>query len=276
MPWSIIALAVGFVAFGTMARLWPCNPGQGRFLVREMADDALYWAFSVLVYGAAADLLLKLAAAGDPVTLKTLTAGHGWAAAMPLWAQILVILTITDLAQYWLHRLLHGRTLWPFHAVHHSAREVTWTTTYRMHPVNWLIYIGSVATLTRVLGFSPAAFAAMAPLNLVIGGLVHANVNWTFGPFKYVVASPVFHRWHHSLDEAVRDKNFAPTFPVLDLVFGTFHMPPGRLPEYFGVDEADFPEDCWGQFIRPFWRKARRPAGPSPVGAGVEDRRAAA
>src|SRR5436305_10424168 len=127
MPWSIVVFAASLLAFGVLARLMPCNPGQGRFFVREMVDDALYWAFGILVYGEAANVLLQLATGGNPVTLAAAINGRGWAKAVPLWAQVLAILLITDIAQYWIHRLLHGRALWPFHAIHHSARQVTWT-----------------------------------------------------------------------------------------------------------------------------------------------------
>jgi hypothetical protein len=48
------------------------------------------------------------------------------------------------------------------------------------------------------------------------------------------------------------------------------------LPEHFGVDEANFPEDFWGQFLRPFRWNGRRPAAPSREVAGAEERRAAA
>ena len=57
------------------------------------------------------------------------------------------------------------------------------------------------------------------------GAWTHANLDWTFGPLRYVIASPVFHRWHHSADAASRETNYAPMFPVWDLMFGTFHMP---------------------------------------------------
>jgi sterol desaturase/sphingolipid hydroxylase (fatty acid hydroxylase superfamily) len=256
MPWSIVIVGVFFALFGLMAWVWPCNAGQRRFFNSEMIDDALYWALGILIYGDATLILIKLAVGGDPVTLKAVTAGYGWAASLPVWAQVLAIFAITDIAQYWIHRLLHGAALWPFHAIHHSAREVTWSTTYRIHPVNWLIYMASVAVLTRLMGFSPAAFAAMAPINLIIGAVVHANLNWTFGPFKYVIASPVFHRWHHVMDPAVRDKNFAPTFPILDVIFGTFYMPKDRLPEAYGVEGV--PGNFFAQLIWPFVAIAAR------------------
>jgi sterol desaturase/sphingolipid hydroxylase (fatty acid hydroxylase superfamily) len=54
-----------------------------------------------------------------------------------------------------------------------------------------------------------------------------------------VLASPVFHRWHHvDEDPEAHDKNFAPTFPILDVIFGTFHMPKGVRPQGFGVEGA--------------------------------------
>src|SRR5262249_57144412 len=116
-----------------------------------------------------------------------------------------------------------------------------------------------------LLGFSPAALLVLAPFNTVYSAMVHANLRWTFGPLRYVFASPVFHRWHHTTLAEGRDRNFAPTFPFLDLLFGTFYMPPGRLPEEFGSGAADFPEDFWGQFIHPF-RRAKPPAPPHTRG----------
>jgi hypothetical protein len=89
--------------------------------------------------------------------------------------------------------------------------------------------------------------------------MVHANLNWTFGPLRYLLASPVFHRWHHTLEGEGLNKNFAPTFPFLDLIFGTFYMPPGKLPEQFGNGEPDFPEGFLGQLIYPLMKKKPQP-----------------
>jgi sterol desaturase/sphingolipid hydroxylase (fatty acid hydroxylase superfamily) len=54
---------------------------------------------------------------------------------------------------------------------------------------------------------------------------VHANTRISFGPLDYVLASPRFHRVHHSLAENHHDKNFASFFPFLDLLFGTAYFP---------------------------------------------------
>src|SRR5262249_53003471 len=56
------------------------------------------------------------------------------------------------------------------------------------------------------------------------------------------------------------------TFPLLDLLFGTFHMPAGEVPREFGVGESEVPAGFWGQLVEPF-----RTSGPLrwAVAAGV-------
>jgi sterol desaturase/sphingolipid hydroxylase (fatty acid hydroxylase superfamily) len=81
---------------------------------------------------------------------------------------------------------------------------------------------------------------------------VHANLNWTLGPFKYVLASPVFHRWHHTAADRGGEKNFAGTFPIFDWLFGTFYMPKAELPEAYGIDDKSFPPGVGSQLVYPF------------------------
>jgi sterol desaturase/sphingolipid hydroxylase (fatty acid hydroxylase superfamily) len=261
MPWALVSIGLCFAGFGLLARVSPCNPGQPRFVTRELADNALYWLFALVFYGGVVSFLVRTTVDAAfqghaQAALRAVAAGYGWAARPPLAVQAALILLFMDFAQYWLHRAFHGRALWPFHAVHHSAREVDWTTAFRVHPVNFLIYSAAVAALIKLLGFSPAAIAIVATVNFVMGALVHANLNWTFGPLRYVVASPVYHRWHHALDPAARDKNFAPNFPFFDLMFGTFHMPKGELPQVYGAE--DVPGHFLLQMIHPFMAIARR------------------
>ncbi len=179
----------------------------------------------------------------------------------------------TDFAQYWIHRAFHSRRLWAFHAVHHSAADVNWTTTFRTHPVNYLAANAALALLARVAGVSQTAILIAAPVFFLSGAWTHANLDWTFGPLRYVIASPVFHRWHHSADAASREKNYAPMFPAWDLMFGTFHMPGRARPDRFGADGV--PGDLIGQLLHPLRLSAPaaasapldRPLGPDPRGA---------
>src|SRR5215472_1908789 len=126
---------------------------------------------------------------------------------------------------------------------------------HRNHPLNTLLTFSLADVGVLLLGFSPQALLVLAPFNIVYSTMVHANLNWTFGPLRYVFASPVFHRWHHTMEAEGLNKNFAPTFPLLDVIFGTFYMPVGKLPENFGNGEDEFPEGFVGQLLYPFLGK---------------------
>jgi sterol desaturase/sphingolipid hydroxylase (fatty acid hydroxylase superfamily) len=238
------------VIFGVLARLMPCNPGMFWWKDRRaVVTDFIYW-FVVplfMLIGRVLMLLAGLALLFGGQEPHLLPVKH-----LPLWQQCLAIQLIQDVLLYWIHRLFHTRLAWKFHAVHHSPHVLDWMSTARFHPVNNLLSFVLADVAVLLMGFAPAALAFMVPFNIVYSSMVHANLNWTFGPLRYLFASPVFHRWHHTTQEEGLDRNFAPTFPFLDVIFGTFHMPPGKLPEHFGTGEADFPVDFWGQCLYPF------------------------
>ncbi len=69
----------------------------------------------------------------------------------------------------------------------------------------------------------------MGPFNTITSCLVHANLNWTFGPLRHVLVSPVFHRWHH--DEKTYDRNFAGTLLAVGLDVRHLSHARGALPD---------------------------------------------
>jgi sterol desaturase/sphingolipid hydroxylase (fatty acid hydroxylase superfamily) len=178
--------------------------------------------------------------------------GHGPLADLPLWLQAAVFLVGADVIMYWSHRIFHGQKLWKYHAVHHSSTDLDWISAARFHPVN--IAFGSVAAdvIMLLAGVSPNAMVMLGPFTIAHSAFVHANLNWTLGPLRYVIAGPLFHRWHHTLPDQGGEKNFAPTFPVLDLIFGTFYLPNETLPASYGVAEQAFPSDFGAQMVHPF------------------------
>jgi sterol desaturase/sphingolipid hydroxylase (fatty acid hydroxylase superfamily) len=173
--------------------------------------------------------------------------------------QVAIILLLTDLLQYWGHRLFHQNPLWRFHCIHHAPTRVDWLTSVRNHPFNFILYSTLLNFLVSLLGFSPKAFFFLVPFNTLFALLAHANLNWTYGPFRYAIASPVFHRWHHTHADQGGNKNFAPTFPFLDLAFGTFYMPEGQFPAIFGTPDNNVPKHLLGQLRYPFKRHEPTP-----------------
>ena len=268
-----LAWLAGFAAFfAVAARLMPCNPGVYWWRnLRAVGTDLMYWFVAPVVVRLCRTAML---AAGVALLLG---GRESWlpVGGLPLWLQCLAILVIQDVLLYWNHRLFHTRLAWRFHAIHHSPTVLDWLSASRFHLINVLLSFCLADVVVLLLGFSPAALLLLVPFNIVYSAMVHANLNWTFGPLRYVFASPVFHRWHHTTEEEGLDKNFAPTFPILDVAFGTFHMPPGKVPEHFGTDDH-VPEGFWGQLLYPFRRadaNGGHPEGRRPwriaAGAGV-------
>ena len=140
--------------------------------------------------------------------------------------------------------------LWKFHAIHHSSRDLDWLSASRLHPVNEVVTKLAQVVPLYLLGFRGEALASVVPILTFWAIFIHANVRWDFGPLRYVIATPRFHRWHHTSEEEGLDKNFAGLFPWIDLLFGTFYMP-NRQPVTFGVRD-DVPTGLLGQLAYPF------------------------
>jgi len=179
--------------------------------------------------------------------------GHGPLSLLPLAVQALLFLVLSDFMLYWLHRLFHNE-LWKYHAVHHSSEELDWISAARFHPINLILGTISVDVILLMAGISPNIMLWVGPFTTLHSAFVHANLNWTLGPFKYLLATPVFHRWHHTALKAGGSTNFAGTFPLWDILFGTFRMPQGQLPANYGKDEAAMPSEVVGQLTFPFKR----------------------
>jgi len=179
--------------------------------------------------------------------------GHGPLSALPLWLQAVLFLVAADFMMYWLHRMFHGGAFWKYHAIHHSSEDVDWISAARFHPVNLLLGTIGVDVVLLMAGISPNVMLWLGPFNIFHSAFVHANLNWTLGPFRYVIATPVFHRWHHTSPHEGGNSNFAGTFPLWDILFGTFRLPEGRLPDHYGIEEqSSFPTEIAGQLAYPF------------------------
>ena len=134
----------------------------------------------------------------------------------------LVVFVLSDLAGYWVHRAMHRVPwLWRFHRLHHEAVELSWLDAWRQHPIDFLLHGVVVGVPGALLGAPLSALASVVVLRKAFTSFLHANVRAPFGPFFWVLASPAFHRTHHSADPREYDTNFAGTFPVWDLLFGT-------------------------------------------------------
>ena len=278
MAASVLSVAVGLVVlgavFGLLERLVPAVAGQPRIRSGTWVDVGWFFVTPLVskTVSRMAIVLILVAVAmssGVPFRLDALQdflAPRPALAALPWGVQLALLLLVADLCGYASHRWLHAsRRLWPIHAVHHSSTQVDWLSAGRVHPLNDVVTRLAQSVPIVLVGFDPAIVAAYVPLLIFYAVLVHANVGWTFGPLRYVLASPVFHRWHHAAEAEGLNRNFAGMFPFIDLAFGTFHMPLDRSPARYGIPEDDVPGTMWGQLAYPFRRKRPRAVAPAAV-----------
>jgi sterol desaturase/sphingolipid hydroxylase (fatty acid hydroxylase superfamily) len=249
--------------FGALQHLFPHDRAQP-MVRKDSWIDAVYWIGSPLLYaGISASMIgagFYVIFAGDwEAAGAYLDQGAAWTRDLPLWAQALGVLIVTDISMYWTHRLFHTGRLWRYHAIHHAPVHLDFLHAVRFHPVNFVFHGVLANALALWIGFSPAAVAVLGPFNILYSSMVHANLNWTFGPLRHVFASPVFHRWHHTGPDEGGNSNFAPTFAFLDHLFGTFYMPQGVKPGATGIVENDMPGSLVGQLLYPFNRPADEP-----------------
>lgn len=243
------------VVFALLSRYSPCNKGAPWWRKRGLATDICYQLVVPLVarfgrIGIAVFFTVYLLGIDDARSIvKFFEHGHGPLSRLPFWSQIAFYLLVSDFCLYWMHRAFHRPALWRFHAVHHASRELDWISAARFHPVNLLF--GSIAVDVGLLmaGVTPDIFLVVGPFNVVTSAFVHANLDWTLGPFRRLLAGPVFHRWHHTLEHG--DRNFASTFSFLDVMFGTFYMPEGVLPQNYGIEDKEMPEGLAMQTLYP-------------------------
>lgn len=231
-----------------LERLTPAHPGQ-RLLRSDFVTDLIYWLSPYFLYGPLAPKPLAAAAAWAAVSATgSPHIGFAAIARQPFWLQAVEAFVLGDFLSYWAHRWLHGRALWAFHAIHHSATELDWLSTARNHPVNTIIQRLLLTAPLLLLGFPVAAVLAIAPASALYNIFAHANLDWRFGPLRYLLVSPMLHRWHHTPGTGC-NRNFGEALAIWDVMFGTFHLPdhaPGRL----GLDDGP-PGDVIGQTLWP-------------------------
>ena len=212
-------------------------------------------------------LTLVIKVLRGPVTGDVLTDIYAFTSSQNYILQVIAAVVIADFVGYWKHRIFHSRYLWPFHAIHHSSEQVDWLSNERFHPVNSLASSLMQTLALLLLGFGPDIAALAALIRRAHSFFEHSNVNLSYGPLNYIFVCPLFHRWHHSSDEAAIDKNYANIFSFFDLIFGTYYFPKRADPEAFGLSRAKIEGGFWAHMAYPF-RQLFGIGSQQPAGGG--------
>jgi sterol desaturase/sphingolipid hydroxylase (fatty acid hydroxylase superfamily) len=169
-----------------------------------------------------------------------------------LWIQIPIALFIIDFTQWCIHNLLHRSSmLWNIHKVHHSVQtdEMDWIVSFRFSWIESVIYKTLSFLPLAWLGFSTEAIFVHAVFGTLIGHLNHANLNWSYGPLRFLFNSPRMHRHHHDYNNQLQ--NFGIIFSCWDWIFHTAHLPK-HPPKKLGFEgDTDMPKNTLGQLLWP-------------------------
>lgn len=229
--YGVLEVALLFALFRPLEALWPVEAWRDR---RALRVDILYTllhrlgflplvifvVLRPLVDGV--DGFLRL---NDviPPNLEDMIPGL---AQHPL-AAFLVYVLVLDLAQYLRHRLQHRYDWWwALHSLHHSQRQLSFWADDRNHLLDDLIADLWLVLVALLIGVPSGQFIAIIILMRMVESLSHANTRMGFGWLgERALVSPHFHRLHHGIgighEGAARGCNFAPLFPLWDIIFRT-------------------------------------------------------
>jgi sterol desaturase/sphingolipid hydroxylase (fatty acid hydroxylase superfamily) len=247
------------VIFLPLERLLPMHRGQRIFRPGWKLDLTFALFNGIIIRGGVISIIVVAVAVRQlvPQSFRLVLSSQA------MWWQSVEVLVIADLGFYAAHHMFHRiPVLWRIHQVHHSIESLDWLAGTRVHPLDQIITKGVSLAPIVVLGFSDDAVIAFGFLYQWQSVLLHSNLRVGFGPLRWLLASPTFHHWHHACDQAARDKNFAGQLPFIDVLFGTFHLPKGKLPERYGITQT-LPQGFVGQMLHPLGRSAHQTYGIS-------------
>ena len=223
------------------------------------------------------------------------TLGPVTPSALPELAQRAIVTAVLFLAYefgYWFDHFLKHRipALWELHKVHHTAEVLTPATSFRMHPLDTLVF-GHILAATAALANGVLAYSfgdttyqyALSGTNIILVVFIHLYVHlqhthiWIAfrGALGRLFISPAHHQIHHSTNPVHFNKNLGSCLAIWDWLFGTLYIP-ARTPERltYGIEPA-IPDahTISGEFLSPFGRSfgvlfgwmRRRPAA-EPTG----------
>jgi sterol desaturase/sphingolipid hydroxylase (fatty acid hydroxylase superfamily) len=155
---------------------------------------------------------------------------------MDRWESWVALFFAVEFAYYWLHRMSHEiRWMWAQHSVHHSARQITLSVSYRLGWTN--IIAGPWLFLIPVcwIGFDPLAVALIYAANLLYQFLLHTEAVGKLGVLERILNTPSHHRVHHAVNPQYLDRNYGGVLIVWDRMFGTFAPEEDGTPREYGL-----------------------------------------
>jgi sterol desaturase/sphingolipid hydroxylase (fatty acid hydroxylase superfamily) len=187
--------------------------------------------------------------AENPLTAMKASLGIStpWLLHLPWVVQAVLVFSLIEFGQYWMHRLMHNWTpFWLTHAPHHHITQLNAAKGAVGNPIELFLISLSVIAL---LDFDKTAIFAAYNLGGVVSTFAHANVRsdppiW----YSFFLTTIRHHSFHHSVDYENTRCNYGNSLIVFDRIFGTYREGEGVL-----VGQGDRRRlTIWEQTIFPF------------------------
>ncbi|MEM9860454.1 MAG: sterol desaturase family protein [Myxococcota bacterium] len=265
LDFFILDLLGSTLVFVAIEKLIPLRRDQPVFRA-EWQNDLTHFFFNHLVVGLT--LLITNRVVHSTLAWAQSETVRDIVSSIPFVLQVLLVILVADLVQYWAHRAYHEvGFLWRFHSVHHSAPAMDWLAGSRQHILELLATRIAVLAPIFLLGFSQRAIDAYVIIVGFQAVFNHCNVDVRLGWLRYIFVTPNFHHWHHSQDTEAIDKNYAAHFSFLDHLFGTAVKAERIWPRKYGVVGDYMPLGFFKQQLFPFLggkstHKEDRPTAP--------------
>ena len=245
LPYWPCALLITASVMFLVAVLERIQPYQEAWLhdQQDTLADILHALFSIsLIFMAASSINLLRAY----VQLPTL-----WPDSWPVWLQVLLAGLIIDFGLWLMHRLSHQYpVLWRLHALHHSAERIYWLNGERRHPLSAIVLAAPGISLLVLLGTPALLIGCWLTLVAVHLAFQHANLDYTLGPLRHLLAGAEAHRWHHK--RGYGKKNLGEFWLIWDHLFGSHHAGEGTVkPHEVGLN-GNMPKRYLQQLVWPF------------------------
>jgi sterol desaturase/sphingolipid hydroxylase (fatty acid hydroxylase superfamily) len=214
-----IVIPVSFVVALVLERLFPARPLPK--IKGWLGKGIVFFAFTFAVNGVVPAVVAALVGPRAPLHL----AGLGTAAGA------LTGFVVADFVGYWVHRAMHRwPPLWRWtHQMHHSAERMDLAGMAYAHPFDSIATFLLTGLAAGLLGLSPSAGALAGFIGFATAAFQHANIR-TPRFLGVILPRPEMHGLHHA--RGVHAFNYA-SFPIWDMLFGTYRNPAG-FPEAYG------------------------------------------
>lgn len=222
----------------TLERLLPAKPNQA-ILSASFAQDAVWFFYETILQALIVGTYVVLLTAIYQTYFHrfTITAAAHW----PGWVRFAVSVLLLDFLYWGQHFTNHKvATLWQFHTVHHSQKELNFFTDFRYHVVEYLVRHTWLVIPFLILQVNPPQIVWFAIVARWYTRFYHGNIRTNLGPLRYVLVTPQSHRIHHSIEPQHQDTNFGSLFSIWDQLLGTQYRGYHEYPST-GIVDQGFP-----------------------------------